>query len=319
MPDTSETFWSIIDAATAQLTADDVRTLGPPADWMLKCEIMAETSSADTASCPECPDGHVEDVMSIPGDDQAGLWITCPNLLRVRIDPEHLRRWIIRWDALAAALAKALALKGKPREVDPGRVWLLGTTDWQQSRREVVMAIGIGGTVSPPLGQHVGPAGRAIVLTTGAAPATDTWSGRVPACVPAKDVLSVGPEGFDLDAVLLADVVRAADEAARHVGGLTLDEGQLKDVVRRQVRAAQKSELNDDLMVNAAAVHGSARKAEKALRAEGYEVDHSTISRAVKRHKDAAKHLRGEDSASVSRTVASQPRDRGKKIDTYRK
>lgn len=319
MPDNSEAFWSVIDAATAQLTADDVRTLGPAADWMSKSGVMAESTTASTASCPECLDGHVEDVISVPGDEQATLWITCPQSLRVRIDPECLRRWIIRWDALAVALAKALGLTGRTREIDPGRVCLLGSTDWQQSRREVVLAIGVAGATSPQLSQHVGPAGRAIVLATGAAPPSDIWSGRVPACVPAKDVLSVRSAGFDLDAVLLADSVRAADEAARHVGGLTLDEDQLKDVVRRQVRAAQKAELTDDLMVNAAAIHGSARKAEKALKAEGYEVDHSTISRAVKRHKGTAKLVRQEDSASVSRTVASQPRDRGKKIDQYRK
>lgn len=315
MPDVNETFWNIIDAATAELTADDVRSLGPAVEWILQSGLVAETTSAGVVSCPECPDGHVEDVVSVPGDESTRLWIACPRLLRVQIDPEALRRWVIRWDALVAVLASSLGLTGAWREIDPGSVWLLGVTDWQQSRREVALAVGIGGSTSTRLGQHVGPAGRTIVLTTGALPASDTWSGRVPACVPVRDVLTIGTAGMALDAVLLADRVRAADEAARHIGGLTLDEDQLKDVIRRQVRAAQKKELTDDLMVNAVAIHGSARKAEKALKAEGYEVDHSTISRAVKRHKDAAaKIVRQEDSGSVSRTVASQPRNRGKKF-----
>lgn len=319
MPDANEALWAVIDAATAELTADDLRSLAPAAEWLLSSGIIAETSGRGTIACPECPDGHVEDVVSVPGDEHGTVWISCPRLLRVRVDPQMLRRWIIRWDKLAAALSNALGLSGKSREIEPGRVWRLGTTDWQQSRREVVMAIGAAGSVCPRLGEHVGRAGRAIVLTTGAIPPANPWPGRVPACISAKDVLTVGPAGFELDAVHLADAIRAADEAARQVGGLTLDEDQLKDVIRRQVRAAQKKELTDDLMIQAvAAAGGSARKAAKALKDEGYEVHHSTISRAVKRHKDAAKLVRAEDSASVARTVASQHRDRSKKSAQYR-
>jgi len=315
VPDVNETLWSIIDAAAAALTSGDVRSLGQAADWMLSSGIIAETASAGAVACPECADGHVEDVVSVPGNDERTLWISCPRLLRVRIDPDMLRRWIVRSEALAAVLAKALGLSGTLREIAPGRVWRLGTTKWQQSRREVVLTIGL---ACPRLVEHVGGAGRAIVLTTGVPPPVATWTGRVPACIPAKDVLAIGPAGIELDAVLLADAVRAADEAARHVGGLTLDEDQLKEVIRRQARAAQKQELTDDLMVQAAATHGSARKAAKALKEEGYDVHHSTISRAVNRHKEAAKLVRQEDSASVSRSVASQRRDRSKKSAQYR-
>lgn len=317
MNSVTERFWSIIDAATPGLTADDIRTLGSAADWMLSSGIVAETTSAGAIACPECADGHVEDVVTVPGDAQAVAWITCPRLLRVQIDPELLRRWVIVWQPLAAELGRALGLDGAPREIAPGKVWRLGSAPWQQSRREVLLAIGA--PAGSDLGCHVGPAGRAIVLSSRMAPPIDTWSGRVPACIAVKDVLSVGPAGFESDGLHLADAVRAADEAARHVGGLTLDEDQLTQVIRRQVRAAQKKDLTDDLMMHAvAAAGGSARKAAETLKEEGYKVHHSTISRAVKRHKDAAKLVRAEDSPSVSRTVASQPRDRSKKNAQYR-
>lgn len=316
MSDATTTFWSLIHAVGPTLTADDVRTLGSSTEWLAKAGVLVETQAASVIECPNCEDGHIEQVISIP-DDPERLWILCP-LSRVQISPNELRRWTFRIDLLIVALADAFALEGKPRDVCVGRIWSLGTTRFEQTKRELLLVLGDDASVRVPLAQHVGAAGRSIVMMTGQPPPRDMWSGRVPACLPVRDVVHVTDVGFTPEVVLMLDIVRAGDAAACHVGGLTLDEDQLDSIIRRKVRSVQRREVTDDLMLSAFATHGTARKAAIALKAEGYEVHHSTISRAVKNVDDKARVIRQDDSGSVARTVASQPRDRAKKFQERR-
>lgn len=316
MSDATTIFWSLIHAVGPTLTADDVRTLGASADWLANAGVLVETQAASAIECPNCADGHIEEVISMP-DDPERLWVLCP-LSRVQISPNDLRRWTFRIDLLAAALAKAFSLEGKPRVVCVGRIWSLGTTRLEQTKRELVLVIGDDASARVPLAQHVGAAGRSIVITTGQPPPRDMWPGRVPTCLPVRDVVAVAGAGFTPDVVLMLDLVRAGDAAAHHVGGLTLDEDQLDSIIRRKVRSVQRREVTEDIMLSAFSTHGTARKAATALKAEGYEVHHSTISRAMKDVDNKARVIRQDDSGSVARTVASQPRDRAKKFQERR-
>jgi len=137
--------------------------------------------------------------------------------------------------------------------------------------------------------------------------------------VQVKDVIRVENTRLFSTGLYLADIVRAADAAARHVGGLTLDKHQLKSVIRSQVRAAQKERPSDQTIAKYFATSSSAREAAERMKKDGYSVHHSTISRRRKRDVDAAECVRTEDSASICRTVASQECDKRIKTEKYRK
>lgn len=103
------------------------------------------------------------------------------------------------------------------------------------------------------------------------------------------------------------------------MGGLTLDEDQLAQVIRRQVNAERKAELTDDVLVAAYQQHGSIDKAAAALsELTKQKVSRDKVWRAVQRAGGTAAASRSEDSGSVGRTVASQRRDRSKKSAQYR-
>ena len=85
------------------------------------------------------------------------------------------------------------------------------------------------------------------------------------------------------------------------------------------MKAEIKSLLTDDAMVAAYKKHSSYRKAADALTKQtGQKISKDKVKRAVDRHGGLAEIIPDGDSASVARTVASQPRDRRKIISQYR-
>jgi cell division ATPase FtsA len=122
-----------------------------------------------------------------------------------------------------------------------------------------------------------------------------------------------------LDAEAVLEAINEADRLAELAGGVSLD-ARGKRLVRGQVKAELKANLTDDILVAAYQQHGSLDKAAAALSKQTEtEISRDKVWRAVQRAQEAGVLARTEDSGSVSRSVASHRRDRGKKLDQYRK
>jgi len=316
MTDPLALFWTSIEAETPLFTATDLRRWpADTADRLIGLGLLRLTTSATHVACPACDQGHVEEVIPCQGDDgNMRFFIRCPEALRVEVPGDLLRQWAVDFDALAAALAKALALKGHPKTIVPGRLWRLGKTPWQGANREVLLARGLGWPDGRTVTCHVGPNGRPVVLVPEQALTDAVWSGRPPAIVALGQVATLGESGLEVDAADLAARVNEADQRIATVMALPITPAEQKDAIRRQVKAEMKTQLEDDAFAAAYREFGSYRDAADALtRQLGRKVSKDKVRRAVLRAGGLREVARIDDTASVHRSVASQRRD-GRKI-----
>ena len=124
---------------------------------------------------------------------------------------------------------------------------------------------------------------------------------------------------FVIDGVAFMEIVSEADAIAESKSLLPVDPQVKKQVVRRQLKAEIKGHLNDDVLIAARVTHGSTRKAAAALTQQlGRPVSKDQVQRAIDRAGGLTAISELDDSNSVARTVASQSRDRAKKIEQYR-
>jgi len=288
-------------------------------DEFQRLGLLRPSSGRLMAPCPNCADGHIEPVepRSAP-DGVTRFFIHCPEALRVEVDPDVCRGWEIDLDGLAALAARALALTGTPKIVTPGRLWRLGRIPWEGKTREVLLARRIGDADAASIAVHVGPGGRAIVLVPNHIPDERAWPGRTPAVVALSRVATLDGESVVIDGVALAEIVVEADRAAEAAGIVAIDEVG-RTMVRRQVKAEIKSLLTDDALVAAYKQYGSLRKAAQALTKDtGEQITKDKVKRAVDRLADVDDVVSKKDSPSVSRRVASHPRDRAKQFQERR-
>jgi len=290
-------------------------------DDLLRSHLVRPAQTGLTAPCPHCDDGHVELVTAVaPSDDteKPRYFITCPESLKVEVTESMCRGWSVDLDGLAVTLASALAVS-TPKPVVPGRFWRLGRMQLRDTTREVVFAVRLADDDADVLLRHVGTGGRAVVFVPHRVPDPGRWPGRVPAVIPMHGVTAMADDNVVLDPQAVIEAIDAADHLAELTGGVSLD-ARGKKLVRAQVKAEIKANLTDEMLVASYQLHGSFDKAADAL-SEQLEADISRdkVWRAVQRAKEAGTFEPAEDSASVSRSVASQPRDRGKKIERYSK
>jgi len=274
------------------------------------------------APCPNCADGHIEPVTIRNGPDNTKrFYIHCPEAMRVEVTPDMCVGWEIAPTGLAASLASLLGLKGKPKPVVADRFWRLGRTPWPPGSghtREVVFIRRMHNNDAFAIAAHVGAGGRAIVLVPHHVPDGRVWPGTVPAVISLAEVTTWEDGQPVLDVMAMVDTVETADRLAESAKAITLGPTG-KKMVRQQVKAEIKSLLTDDAYVAAYKEHGSYRKAADALTVQtGQTIGKDRVRRAVERRGGLAEIIPDEDSASVSRTVASQPRDRAKKFSERR-
>jgi len=312
--------WACFDTTDPMFAASELASW-PAADrqWLLEEGVLKETSAATAIACSSCEDGHVEEVLELPGSAPQRFFIPCHEAIRVEIDLEDLRQWTVDLDTVASLIAASLALTGAIKVVEPGRLWRLGTTTMGQVSREVVLLRKPDAEDSPRIAAHIGQTGRPIVLFAGGEPSVSIWPGRTPACVALSRVLSHDGSALQVNALLLHDLVSQADDLQSQMHATPVDPKAKKLVVRRQLKAELASHLADSNLLAAYRQHGSMREAATALTKErGTPVTKDMVQRAVTRAGGAKSVLNSEDSNSVGRTVASHRHDRGKKIDTYR-
>ncbi|MEO0716492.1 MAG: hypothetical protein AAFY58_05830 [Planctomycetota bacterium] len=322
---TSEAVMRLLLAAADDLGRTfDHRDLSewPPGSLQVfqKLGVVRRSAGGLTASCPSCDDGHIEVVTERPGaDGKARLYIYCPEQLRLEVSAEMCRGWEASPDGLAACVATGLGLKGTPKPVVPNRLWRLGRIPCDGANREVVFASRLGETDATSVVAHVGVGGRAIVVVPRLVPGDRIWPGRVPAVVPLDRVGEFDGDQFAIDGVAFMEIVAEADAIAESKSLLPVDPQVKKQVVRRQLKAEIKGHLNDDVLIAARVTHGSTRKAATALTQQlGRPVSKEQVQRAIDRAGGLAAISELDDSNSVARTVASQSRDRAKKIEQYR-
>jgi len=278
--------------------------------------LIKEAAVGLHASCPNCGDGHIEPVTVRKNEDGTSrFFIRCPESMRVEVTAEMCIGWEVDLDGLAKVLSEAMDLKQKPNALVPGRLWRLGRTPWKKSTREVVLAIRLRDTDAASVTAHIGSGGRAIVFVPRHPPDERIWPSHVPAVVALSRVATLGTEGIELDVGAMTELVTDADAAAEARSSLPVDPEVKKQVVRRQVTAALDSQQWDDILTAAYKQHGSFRKAATELtKKTGQTISKDKVRRAVERKGGIAEVMADTDSASVARTVASQPRDRAKKF-----
>lgn len=289
-------------------------------DDLLKSHLVRRAQTGLTAPCPHCDDHHVETVTVVAPSDDADkprYFICCPESLKVEVSEEMCRGWAVDLDGLAAALALAIAVS-TPKPVLPGRFWRLGRMKWRETTREVVFAVRLAEDDAEVLMRHVGTGGRAVLFVPHRVPDPIRWSGRAPAVIPLHDVAALTDDNVVLDPEAVLEAIDIADKRAQARGEVPEEKLTAKRI-ERGVRKAIENMVSDDALVQAYLAHGSYRKAADALVRDGQVTDRWAVERAVKA-KGGPKAVRREtDSGSVSRAVASQSRDRGKKFDQYRK
>jgi len=288
---------------------------------LLKSHLVRPAQMGLTAPCPHCDDRHVETVTVVaPSDDtdKPRYFIWCPDSLKVEVTEQMCCGWEVDLDGLASALASALGVAA-PKPLVPGRFWRLGRMPWRDSTREVAFAVRLADDDAEVLMRHVGTGGRAVVFVPHRVPDPSRWHGRVPTVIPLHAVAEMTDDNVVLDPGAVVEAIDEADRLAKLTGGVSLD-ARGKKLVRREIKAELKGHLNDDILVAAYQEHNSIDKAAEALSKQmETTVSRDKVWRAVKRAQDAGVLARTDDSGSVSRSVASQRRDRGKKIDQYRK
>lgn len=289
-------------------------------DDLLRSHLVRPAQTGLTAPCPHCDDGHVESVTVVaPSDDteKPRCFISCPESLKVEVTEAMCRGWSVDLDGLAVTLASALAVS-TPKPVVPGRFWRLGRLQLRDTTREVVFAARLADDDAEALMRHIGTGGRAVVFVPHRVPDPGRWPGRAPAVIAMHDVAAMADDNVVLDPQAVIEAIDAADRLAEQAGGVSLD-ARGKKLVRAQVKAELKGHLTDDILVAAYQEHNSIDKAAEALSEQmETKVSRDKVWRAVKRAEEAGVLARTDDSGSVSRSVASQRCDRGKKMDQYR-
>ncbi len=289
-------------------------------DYFCRLGVLRMSSGSLMAPCPNCSDGHIEPVTIRAGPDGTErFYIWCPESLRTEVEPATCSCWEVDPDGLASLVAEAMNLNGKPKQVVPNRLWRLGRIPWRDTTRQVVFARRLVEADASSIAVHVGIGGRDIVVVPRHVPDTRAWPGIVPAVIVLSDVMLWDDDQPVLDVMAMVEAVETADSLATTTEAIALGPTG-KKMVRQQVKAEMKGQLEDDVLVAVYKTYGSVRKAAEALTKQlERTITKDKVQGAVTRA-GGAKALRAEmDTASFSRSVASQRRDRSKKMEQYRK
>jgi len=314
MTDPVDVFWASLESDPVLFTTADLsRWPEKLTERLLGLKLLRPTDNATHVVSPGCDEGHVEEVTSHTGRDGVSrFFVRCPQALRAEVPEDLLRQWTVDFAVLVRLLSQALDARGRPKQLDIGRLWRIGKAAWREARREVYFARGLAWPDGQRIAARIPSAGRPITLVADSVPPEHLWSDRAPPIVPLSRVASLDDGSFEMDLVDVAALVNEADMAARLTTAETLQETPSKQL-KKIIRQTQMTALTDEALVRAYVKHGSYRKAADALVAEGHETDRWAVERAVKKFGGIEAVRRVADSQSIRRTVASQRRD-GKRI-----
>jgi len=286
-------------------------------EWLLSKRLLVPAGNGRLARCPACSDGHLEEVVQFEGDDR--LFIGCPERGRVQVERADCDAWRVDRGGLARVLCDVIRPGRKPRELRPAPAWKLGKVTVGGDERELVVAFGLTAPGGDGIAVSIGKRTDRVFLVPDALPARAIWPDIVPpSVVSLRDLLEVEDEQLLIDGAALLGMVEEAETIAQTAEGVRLSAVELNRIIRRESNKASDEKLTDEFLAQAVRQYGGIRPAARELEKEGHSINPSTISRRLQRAGLDVEVLASEDSPSVARGVASQPRNRGKKFEEHR-
>lgn len=146
MSDDLTAFWIRADLEDPVFAGDEVMRLPANTRHLLEStSLIRQSENLRVVECDACGDGHVEEVeiLTEPTGSKPRAYITCPEAGRVSVDMQRLQQWSVVLDAVASTVAAALDLRGRIVSITPGRVWLLGTMQFDEHMRDIFIVRGI--------------------------------------------------------------------------------------------------------------------------------------------------------------------------------
>jgi hypothetical protein len=309
--------WSVMEAPDPVLREDVVDSWPQESSQRLRAlRIIGQSEFAERILCPECR-GHFETVIAREGPGgELQLFISCSEVGRVRLSPDFCRAWRLKLDRLPELMALALDLTGKVKVLEDDRLWHLGRTTWQGNLHDVLFARGLEWDDSPSIRSLIRRRQKPIVFVPTTIPCDEFWLGRVPPILAMADCATFTVAGIEFDSLALPAAIDFAKTASVASGVFGRSEEELTLKIRQQIKAEKATELTDGALTGAFRAHGSYRKAAEFLTRElGQLVSKDQVFRAVHRCGGPAAVMKSENSNSIERPVASQPRDRkGKRL-----
>lgn len=289
---------------------------------LLAAKLIVADGSAGRIRCSACGQTHT---CRVSAREQPGggvcYFIPCPTHLRAEVSQNDLQQWSVNLQELVHVLAAALSLRGQPADLGSRRVWRCGRTQYAGVSRDVLFGRGLCRRDAAQFRGAIAGARRPIVFVGSELPPSEYWNGRVPALVRLCDVAALTTAGLGIDVDHIMGTIADSDRAPAQGDSIAVPKAELKRIVRQQVKAEAKATLDDDVLVAAFRQTHSYRKAAELLgqNPEASEkVSKDRVMRAVDRAGGIAAVLQNTDTASVSRTVPSQCRDRATKFMKYR-
>jgi hypothetical protein len=114
-------------------------------ETLCKAGLLSPSTPSNVYTCTSCTEEHDEEVMVVesPAGSALRMYIQCPSVGRVQVDPEELRQWQLIPNGLVNLVSRLMEIPAPYQEIVPGRIWRMGVTTLGKISREVVMIRGL--------------------------------------------------------------------------------------------------------------------------------------------------------------------------------
>jgi hypothetical protein len=282
-------------------------------DRLIALNLLVRAEDACTIVCPECGE-HTEEIITGKGPNgQIRFYIQCPEVWRLEVPVTSRHQWRPDLGAFVPLLATAMKVNGKPATLVHDRLWRIGRITWNGQNREILFVRGLQWDDGDQIRREISRTRRPIVLSSTYSMPENFWTTLPPQLV-LREVARFEDEFvFDFEEITACLVDREADHAGEARQPITSE--ALTLLVRRQIKAEHKTELTDDIYLQAYRQEGSVRKAAEFLSLKtGQTVSKDAVQRAISRQGGPLAAMESDDSNSIVRGVASHRRDRKGKI-----
>lgn len=271
-------------AAEERLIAANLLISAEPSTWVV---------------CPGCFDHEEEVLVTTMANGSAKAFVPCPEYGRVEVNDRDRRHWQVSPAWIALTLSAGLGFERRCTELLPGRLWRLGRATIRDRSRELLLARGLtwadAGALRSRICKAVDPAVFAAKF-----PPPEFWLGRPRSVVSLPDLAELGDDGLLLDPLAISSAIDAADNCVSENNETLNSQRQMRDLVRRQIKAERHTELTDAVFVEAYRQTGSYRKAAELLSERTSQlVSKDQVSRAVHRSGGTRAVYRETDSDST--------------------
>jgi hypothetical protein len=144
-------------------------------------KLIRRIADARSIICEDCGDPHLAEVVQYPRRG-GRFYYHCPEIGRVTVPADRLRRWEVAFDHVGGALRAVMSLGGDHLEIASARVWLLGRRRRGKVTTEVFLVRGIWWPDASDLldsCQRLQQSPDPIVLIPRRFPTKAAWAGRM--------------------------------------------------------------------------------------------------------------------------------------------